>query len=207
MGGTSGQVEHEGANAVVVWGMTLGLAAIILLATGYGTPAQTREHWPRVWIVIGAAVIWIAAWWPPEPWGHRWVVNPGVAAVGIGAALLLFRARDHRGAALAATLGLVGMVVRLIAPFSLHQASVIPQASLESVGLGAAAGMGTGRPGGAAAAAALAECIAGFLTASVHIGVHQIGRGDFAAVTLAALAAWVTGWVTEGVGASWRKPA
>lgn len=192
---------------MVLWAMSLGAAVIILVAVGFGEQAWNREGWRRVWVVVGAGLVWCAGWLPAESWSHRWVVNPGVVAAGLAGGVLLIRRRDSRGAALAMVLGLVGLVVRLIAPFSFHQASVVPQAALESVGLGVAAGMGNPRPAAAAAVGVVAECVSSFLSASVHSGRHQVGLGDFAAVTLAALGAWGVAWLSQGVSASWKKLA
>ena len=83
---------------------------------------------------------------------------------------------------------------------------MLPEATIESVGLGLSSGIIAGEELPGALLAAGAESLSAFLIGMRHIH-HILGRHDLALVMLGALSAWTAGWLTSRVGIRWGRPA
>ncbi len=182
---------------IVLWAMMLWAAAIILAGTGYGARDLTRYALDRRTVVLWGLLVWVLGWltlsslWP----GTR--VNLGFLVLAGLSAVVGLTVGSVRWWFMGALLGMLGAMIRLLAPIAVHHASVMPVAAIESVGLGVAAGLGLGESFPAATVAVLGEALASLVVASRHTGVYNLGRHDLAMTLLAGLSAWAVGWVAD----------
>lgn len=182
---------------IVLWAMMLWAAAIILAGTGYGARDLKRYALDRRTVVLWGLFVWVLGWftlsslWP----GARINLGfPVLAGLGVVMGVTMGSARWWFMATL---LGMLGAMIRLLAPIAAHHASVMPVAAVESVGLGVASGLSIGESLPAATVAVMAEALAALVVAWHHAGVRDLGRHDLAMTLLAALSAWAVGWVAD----------
>ena len=190
---------------IVLWAMSLWAAMIVLAASGFGAHEFQKYGLSRGRLIGLVMAVWVLGWWTWH--GSTIRLNFGyvlLTATGwFGVALL----GQRRWWLLTPTLALVALFARILAPFAPEQASVIPAATIESLGLGVAAGITVGGAFPAALVAAAAEGLSGVLVAIRNVGVWDFGRYDMVAVMLATVAAWAVGWVTSGVIQRFSRPA
>lgn len=179
---------------MVLWAMSVFAAGIILAAAGFGEGSFNQQGLSRWCVVVVGSSIWVLGWAAAlmGPSGSR--INWGFALITLASWGLLARAREPGWGGIALVLAVIASVVRLMAPFGFDQASVMPHAIIESIGLGGAAGFSVGQPWSAALVGAAAESSSAFLIPVIRGGHEDLGRHDLGMALIAALAAWLVGW-------------
>ena len=191
---------------MVLWAMSLWMAALILCTVGFGQKEFQRYGVNLPYFLIMGLAIWVLGWLSSWVWPPFWRVNLGFAGLGILAWLMVALARKGRWRVIALFLCLIATLARMVAPLSLNEASVLPDGAIESVGLGLSAGLIVGQGAPSALVAACAESLSAFLISMRHVH-HILGRHDLALVILASLSAWLAGWLTSTIGTRLGRPA
>lgn len=192
---------------IVLWAMSLWGAAIILVGTGYGSGELERYGIKRASLVVLGAMVWILGWWTARSVMPGVRIDIGFMLLSVFAGALVVALGNGRLGFITALLALMATIVRLFAPVMTHQAQVMPVATIESLGLGSAAGISLTEPLPAAAVGAVAEAVASMLIAWRHVHLHDLGRHDMAMSVLAALSAWLVGWLASRVAARLHRIA
>lgn len=172
---------------------------MVLVASGYGASEFRKYGLQRATVLVLAAMVWGLGWWSMDTLLPHMRINLGFLLLSLFAWAWLLVFGRMRWWLLAPMLGVLATVTRMLAPFAASQAQVLPVATIETVGLGVAAGISSAEPFPAAVAALAAEGLAALLTAARHQSLHDLGRHDLAALMLASLSAWVVGWVALSV--------
>lgn len=195
-----GEFDKKGALDMVLWGMSLMAAGIILIATGFARVELVEQKISPGRAVIYGAIIWVLGWMATISGPHHMRINLGFIALALTGLIALAQLGRGRWIAAAGVLAAVGGMVRYIAPFHVDQTSFLPQAIIQSLGLGGAAGFSALRPWPAAVVAASAESLSCLAVAFMHQNALNLGRHDLAAVIFAVLGGWCIGWVASGIG-------
>ncbi len=191
---------------IVLWAMSLWVASLILCVTGFGQNELAKLGInPHAFVALGF-VVWVLGWVPGWTQGSFWRVNWGFVTLAVLAWVMVGLTREGRWWAFAVFLSLAATLARMVAPLSSHQASVLPGAAIESVGLGISAGLTVGQGAPAAIVSACAESASAFLISLRHQH-HIVGRHDLALVIVAGLSAWATGWIASWIVTWGRRPA
>ncbi|PSR21717.1 MAG: hypothetical protein C7B45_09520 [Sulfobacillus acidophilus] len=183
----------------VLWAMSLWAAMIVLAASGYGASELRMFRLNRWKIVLAGLIVW-ALGWQTSHWPHLHVtLNLGFGGLTGGALAWVVLKGQVRWWVVGMWLFLVATIVRMALPFGMAQATVLPIAAIEGVGMGFAVGIAVPKPLAAALLAAATEGLAAVAFALCH-STHDLGRYDLAVVMLASLSAWLVAWVTAGLG-------
>lgn len=190
---------------IVLWAMSVWAAVMVLLWTGFGDVECRRRHVsPRLVVGVGG-VVWLTGWWT---WHHAGMwLNIGFVLLTAASWAGLLVWGQPRWWMLTPILAILATLTRLLAPFAPEQASVMPTAAIESLGLGTAAGIGVARPLPASLAACAAEGLSAVIVALEGGTLHHMGRTDLAVAMLAGVAAWTIAWLVSGVSARFSRPA
>ncbi|NMP22298.1 hypothetical protein [Sulfobacillus harzensis] len=182
---------------IVLWAMMLWAAAVILAGTGYGIRAFARYALSRQTVVVLGTMVWVLGWWTVSSLWRGIRLDMGFLVLAAFAVVALVLVGQSRWWFLTTLLGVLAAIIRIVAPISPHQASIMPVAAIESIGLGTGAGLSLAEPLPAALVAVAAETLASVIIAWHHRGLHNLGRHDLAMSLVAALVAWLVGWVAE----------
>ena len=181
---------------MILWAMSMWASAVVLAACDFGASVFRRHDLSKRSVVVLGVLVWILGWWAVSGSSGQYRVDPGFVLISAFAWTLVVALGDGRWWMLAPLLGVVGTMVRALAPFSFHQAQVFPAGPVEAMSLGVAAGLSLPDPLAASAVAAAGEGMACVLSAFGQAHGHDLGRHDLAAVIMAAMAAWFTGWLS-----------
>lgn len=188
-------VKSGGELAVsFVTALSLWSAGTVLWAFGFGRAYLRRMGLTPASMAMFGLMVLVLAWWTPASGGGHLRVNMGFLLLMVSALTVGIAMGKPRWWLLWLLLGLLASFIRRLAPITLTQAQVMPILPMEALGLGLAAASGTGEPMAAAVVAAGAEALGALITTGRHGGV-EIGRHDFSIVALAAVSAWILGWL------------
>lgn len=180
---------------MILWAMSMWASAIVLAASDFGAEAFRRYGLSKWSVVVLGGTVWILGWWAIIAGSGMYRVDLGFVLLSGFAWIVVAVFGDGRWWLLAPLLGVVGTMVRAVAPFSFHQAQVLPTGPIEALSLGVAGGLSLPDPLAASAVAGAAEGMACVLTAFGHAHGHNLGRHDLAACIMAVVAAWLIAWV------------
>jgi hypothetical protein len=172
---------------------------IVLVASGYGV-GELQTFRLKSWqIVAGGLTVWALGLWTSQWQSLRLTLNLGFGALTVVSFVWILRRGRMGWWTLGLWLAVVATIVRLILPIGVAEASVMPMAVIESLGMGLATGITVAKPLPAALLAAATEGLAAIGFALYH-SYHELGRYDLAASMIAALSAWPIAWVAAAIG-------
>jgi len=180
---------------------------VVLVASGYGRPEFRKYGLQRLSIVLLGLMVWGLGWWTVRSVLSGLAINLGFLLVVVfswGANLALGKVRWWY---VTGFLAILAAIIRIYAPVATHQAQIMPVATIESLGLGVAAGLSESQPFPAAIIAASAEGLASVIVAWRHVHIHNLGHQDVAMVMVASMSAWVVGWLASQVATRWHRIA
>lgn len=183
---------------MVLWAMSLWAAMSVVTASHGFLATWTRYGLKPGRLVAVMAGVWVVGW-TVLSWRGVIRVDPGLPLLFALGCFELVRRRGGRPGVWAATLGLSAAWVRALVPFSIHQASLLPVAAIESVGVGVAGGVALGDPLMSGLVGLIASGIASAVAGMKHGPPYEWGRHDLAAAMMAALSGWLAGWLVEGI--------
>lgn len=180
------------------------MAWLVLMALGWGN--RQVGQLSASGLLWAGLMVWVTGWMAAVAVGHL-RLNLGFAALALIAWVTLGRVGNSRWVTLSLALAVFAYVVRSMVPYAFDQTTLFPHAAIESLALGATAGIAVGEAFGAAAVGAATASLASVLNGLTRHQNPDWGRHELAAVMLVALSAWLVGGLVEAWSRRPGKPA